>query len=121
LRRNIAATAVALGALVVAPVAVSQAVGAKTVKKTVKIGDNFFSPDSLKVPKNTKVTWRWPTNPGDVHDVYLRKGPKGVKKFHSDLAASGYSFARTLKKPGTYSVICTLHRSEMKMTIRVKR
>jgi plastocyanin len=120
LRRNIAATAVALGALVVAPVAVSQAVGAKTVKKTVKIGDNFFSPDSLKVRKNTKVTWRWPNYPGDVHDVKLRTGPKGVKKFHSQLAASGYSFARTLKKPGKYVVICTIH-EEMKETIRVKK
>ncbi len=90
MRRNIAAAVVALGALVVAPA--SQAVSSKVVKKTVKIGDNFFSPDSLKVPKNAKVTWRWPKNPGDVHDVYLRKGPKGVKKFHSDLAASGYSF-----------------------------
>ena len=117
MRRNIAAAAVVLGALVVAPA--SQAVSSKVVKKTVKIGDNFFSPDSLKVPKDTKVTWRWPKNPGDVHDVKLRSGPKGVKKFHSQLAASGYSFARTLKKPGKYVVICTLH-EEMKMTIRVK-
>jgi plastocyanin len=119
LRRNIAATAVALGALVVAPA--SPAVGFKVAKKkTVEVGDNFFAPDSLKVAKNTKITWRWPKNPGDVHDVYLRKGPKGVKKFHSAQAASGYSFSRTLKKPGKYSVICTIH-EEMKMTIRVKK
>jgi plastocyanin len=118
LRRNIAATAVVVGALLVAPA--SQAVSSKVVKKTVKVRDNFFSPDSLKVPEDTKVTWRWPKNPGDVHDVYLRKGPRGVKKFHSDTAASGYSFARTLKKPGKYSVICTFH-EEMKMTIRVKK
>jgi plastocyanin len=120
LRRNIAATAVALGALLVAPIAVSQAVGAKSAKKTVKIGDNFFSPDSMKVAKSTKVTWRWPKNPGDVHDVKLRSGPKGVKKFRSQIAAGGYSFARTLKQPGKYVVICTFH-EEMKMTIRVKR
>ena len=58
--RNIAAATLALGALAVAPVAISQAGAAKTVKKTVKIGDNYFTPDSLKVPKNTKITWRWP-------------------------------------------------------------
>ena len=55
-----------------------------------------------------------------MHDVKLRSGPKGVKKFHSQLAASGYSFSRTLKKPGKYVVICTIH-EEMKMTIRVKK
>jgi plastocyanin len=120
LRRNIAAAAVALGALGLAPVAISQAGGAKPVKKIVKVGDNFFAPDSLKVPKGSKVTWRWPKNPGDVHDVKLRSGPKGVKKFHSDLAASDYSFARTLKTPGKYLVICTIH-EEMTMTIRVTR
>jgi plastocyanin len=45
----------------------------------------------------------------------------GVKKFHSDDAASDFSFARTLKKPGKYVVICTLHADVMRMTIRVKR
>ena len=118
MRRNIAAAGLALGALVLAPVAISQA--AKPVKKTIKVGDNFFAPDALKVPKGSKITWRWPTNPGDVHDVKLRSGPKGVKKFQSDFAASGYSFAKTLKKPGKYVVICTIH-EEMTMTIRVQR
>lgn len=119
MRRNIAAATLALGALVLAPVAISQAGAAKPVKKTVKVGDNFFAPDALKVPKGSKITWRWPKYPGDVHDVKLRSGPKGVKRFHSQLAASGYSFARTLTKPGKYVVICTIH-AEMKMTIRVK-
>jgi plastocyanin len=119
LSRKFGAATLALGALVLAPVAISQAGAAKTVKKTVKIGDNYFAPVSLKVPKNSKITWRWPKYPGDVHDVKLRSGPKGVKKFHSQLAASSYSFARTLKKPGKYVVICTIH-AEMKMTIRVK-
>jgi plastocyanin len=118
LSRKIAAAALVIGALVVVPA--TQAGGAKAKAKVVKIGDNFFAPDSAKVAKGTKVVWRWPKYPGDVHDVKLTSGPKGVKKFHSQLAASGYSFARTLKKPGKYQIICTLHRSEMKMTIRVK-
>src|SRR5215211_3860278 len=104
-----------MGALVVVPA--TQAGGARS--KVVKIGDNYFAPDSLKVAKNTKVIWRWPRYLGDVHDVKLRSGPKGVKRFKSDFAASDYSFARTLKKPGKYIVICTLHQ-DMTMTIRVK-
>ena len=115
--RKIAAAGLALGALALAPVAISQA--AKPVKKTVKVGDNFFAPDALKVPKDSKITWRWPKNPGDVHDVKLRSGPKGVKKFHSSPGTAGFSFKRTLTKPGVYKFVCTLH-EEMKMTIRVR-
>ena len=28
--------------------------------RTVKIGDNFFTPKTLTVPKGTTVTWKWP-------------------------------------------------------------
>jgi plastocyanin len=120
LSRKIAAATLALGALVIAPVAVSQAGAAKPKAKVVKIGDNYFAPDSLKVAKNTKVIWRWPKDSGDTHDVRLRSGPKGVKKFKSDYAATDYSFARTLKKAGKYKLYCSLHEG-MKMTITVKR
>jgi plastocyanin len=108
-----------VGALALAPVAISQAGAAKPKTKVVKIGDNFFAPDALKVPKGTKVVWRWPKYPGDVHDVKLTKRPKGVKSFKSDFASNSYSYAKTLKKAGKYTFICTIH-AEMKMTIRVK-
>ena len=61
-----------------------------------------------------------PTRPIDVHDVKLKTGPKGVKKFHSQPASSYYTFKRKLKKPGKYQIVCTLH-EEMKMTITVKK
>ena len=108
----------AVAALALTPAAA--AAGHRPVKKTVKIGDNFFAPDHLKVPKGSKITWRWPSYAGDVHDVKLRKGPRGVKRFHSTLAASDYRFSRTLTKPGKYLVVCTIH-AEMRMTIRVTR
>jgi plastocyanin len=121
LRSKTAAATLTLAALTVAPVAISHAgSAAKPKAKTIKIGDNFFAPDHLKVAKNTKIVWKWPSIPGDVHDVKLKKGPKGVKKFHSSFAASDYSFARTLKKPGEYKVICTIHQG-MRLTITVKR
>ena len=119
MRKATVAGALALSALALAPAAISQAGAAKPKAKVVKIGDNFFAPDSVKVAKGTKVIWRWPSDAGDTHDVKLRSGPKGVKKFKSDYAASDYRFARTLKKPGKYVVICTLHQG-MTMTIRVK-
>ena len=90
-------------------------------KKTVGVGDNYYTPKSLTVSKGTTVTWKWPgfDQAGDVHDVKLKSGPKGVKKFHSDEAATDYSFKRKLTVPGVYKIVCTLH-EDMRMTIRVK-
>jgi plastocyanin len=90
--------------------------------KTVHVGDNYFSPKKLTVKRGTRVTWRWPgfEEAGDVHDVKLKKGPRGVKKFHSQAASTEYSFKRKLKKPGTYRIVCTLH-AGMRMTIKVRR
>jgi len=89
--------------------------------KTVHIGDNYFLPDAVKVKSGATVTWKWPgfDEAGDVHDVKLKSGPKGVKKFHSQAASVDYSFKRKLKKIGKYKIICTLH-EDMRMTIRVK-
>lgn len=92
------------------------------VKKTVRVGDNYFAAPSLKVKSGTKVTWRWPgyDEAGDVHDVGLMKGPKGVKRFHSEAASTDYSFSRKLTVPGTYRLGCSLHH-EMRMTVTVRR
>jgi plastocyanin len=94
----------------------------KPKPKTVRIYDNYYLKDSLEVKKGTTVIWRWPgfEEAGDVHDVKLKSGPRGVKKFHSEAAATDFSFRRKLKVPGKYKIVCTLH-EEMKMTIRVKR
>jgi plastocyanin len=73
----------------------------------------------MTVDKGTTVTWRWPIEAIDVHDVKLKSGPEGVRKFHSLPASSGYRFRRTLKQAGRYKIVCTLH-EEMAMTIRVR-
>jgi plastocyanin len=94
-------------------------VTAKAPKKTVKIGDNFFSPKKLTVAAGTTVTWKWNSDNADSHDVKLNKAPKGVKKFHSDIAATDYSYKKKLSKKGTYSLLCTLH-EDMTQKITVK-
>jgi plastocyanin len=91
-------------------------------KRTVEVGDNYFAPDALRVRAGTRVVWRWPgfEASGQIHDVALRSGPKGVKRFHSAPAASDYSYRRTLRVPGLYKFLCTYH-EEMAMTVRVRR
>ena len=91
-------------------------------QKTVELGDNYYAPKTVTVAKNTTVTWRWPgfEEAGDVHDVKLKSGPRGVKKFQSESAATDYSFKRKLTVSGTYRIVCTLH-EEMTMTVKVRK
>jgi plastocyanin len=114
-RRGLLVAGAAAVVFAVAPAA------AKTVPKplTVKVGDDFFSPVKKTVKPGTKVVWKWLSVNGNTHDVKLLRGPKGVKKFHSDPAAADFTFTRTLKVKGKYSIICTFHQN-MVQTITVK-
>jgi plastocyanin len=105
-------------ALVAAPV--SGGAAAKT--KKVGVEDNFYSPTKVTVNLGTTIDWEWPEGGGDVHDVKLTSGPKGVKKFQSDAGSSGYSYKKKLTRPGTYKILCTFHEDDgMRMTITVRK
>lgn len=114
------ALAMLAGAAVLA--AAPAAVGAtpKPQKKTVKVLDNYFAPDKLTVDRNSTITWRWPEDASNTHDVALVKGPAGVKKFASDPGAAGFSYKRKLTRAGRYSLVCTFHEG-MTMRITVRR
>ena len=62
----------------------------------------------------------WLEGNQDNHDVRLKSGPKGVKKFKSALAGADYSYSQTFKVPGTYKTDCSIH-VEMRQTITVKK
>src|SRR3954471_1787786 len=106
-----------MAALVAIPVASGSS---RPVKRTVKVADYFLSPAKLTVPRKSRITWKWANDNGDTHDVKLVKGPKGVKHFHSEYATSYYSFRRTLRVRGKYTVVCTLHPDRMRQVITVK-
>ena len=91
-------------------------------RKSVTVGDNYFTPQTQTVKRGTAITWRWPgyAQAGDVHDVGLASGPKGVKRFRSEAASTGYRYGRKLTVPGTYKLNCSLHH-EMRMTIKVQK
>ena len=90
-------------------------------RKSVEVADNYYLPAKLTLNKGSTVTWKWPDDVAiDVHDVKLKTAPKGVRKWQSDPASSGYRYKRTFKQPGKYFIICTLH-EEMTMRITVRR
>jgi plastocyanin len=112
----------ALIAVLAGAALISAAPAHGAARKTVKVGDNYFTSPALTVNRGTTVTWRWPgyEEAGDVHDVGLVAGPKGVKKFRSEAASTDYSFRRKLTVPGTYRLACSLHH-EMRMTVKVRQ
>jgi len=117
-RRTVAIALAAAASTCAAPAAAG---GGDPQRKTVRVFDDYYLPMRLKVNKGSTITWKWPSDYAiGVHDVKLKSGPAGVRKFHSEPASSNYRYRRTLKKPGLYRIVCTLH-EEMTMTIRVRR
>jgi plastocyanin len=100
------ASVLAVGALAV------PSLGATT--KQVAVKDNVFAPKSLTVSKGTRVQWVWKGKA--PHNVKVTKGPV---KFTSSTKTKG-TFTKTLKKAGTYQIVCTIHAPSMKMTLKVK-
>ena len=116
----VALIALAVGALAATGIASPLAKGKQPEK--VKVLDDFFKPDNVKIKKNGKVKWKWGQD-FNTHNVTLKKGPKGVKKskFTSQTSsAEGFSFTKKFKKPGKYNFYCTIHPDVMKMTVKVK-
>ena len=93
---------------------------AETLQKKDTIIRYNVSTGCRFVKKGTKIRWAWLDGNQDNHDVRLKSGPKGVKKFHSDLAASDYSYSKRLTVPGTYKLYCSIH-ATMRETIVVKK
>ncbi len=99
----------------------ARAAGGLPQRKTVKVGDYFFAPARLTVNRGSRITWTWLDENIDLHDVKLTRAPAGVRKWKSELAATDYTYRRTLRRPGRYRVICTLHPETMVQRITVRR
>ena len=87
--------------------------------KTVRVDDDVYVPKRLKVAKGTRIKWVWSSGSGR-HDVYSDDRPEGVPHFHSPARTAPFSFTRKLRKPGRYTILCTLH-EDMRMRIDVTR
>jgi plastocyanin len=110
----------ALGAAAAATAAPALA-GSTPPSRSIEVGDNYFAPTRLTVNKGTRLVFRWPASNDNRHDVALDSGPSGVSKFNSPVRTSSYTYRRTLRTAGTYRIICTLHATQMRLTVRVRR
>ncbi len=123
LRALVVALCVAAVALLGVTAAAAQAPKKPPVKVTVN--DFYFAPTAVTVKTGGSVKWIWSEYNTYPHDVHLKQGPKGLKnkgRFSTTTTAvTDASFQRTFEVPGTYKFICTVHPSEMRMTVTVKK
>lgn len=136
--RRIAALTAILAAGIAVPATAGPTLERDPVTERVKVGDNYFAPASVKIRKDDRIKWKWLEDNIESHNVTLTDGPKGVKKGCPRKGPDAYSsrisicnksatgttdikFKKRFDVRGTYEFVCTLHFSEMTMTVRVGR
>lgn len=114
-----------LAAVALLGVTAASAQAPKKPPVKVTVNDFYFAPTAVTVKKGGSVKWIWSEYNTYPHDVHLKQGPKGLKnkgRFSTTTTAvTDASFQRTFEVPGAYKFICTVHPSEMRMTVTVKK
>jgi plastocyanin len=128
--------ALKLVAVVVAALALSAAVATaanapataatkRAKPKEVSVADFYFGPEKLTLKKGQSVDWVWSESNTYPHDVHLKSGPKGLKEKTSystkTTAVTDAEFEKKFTTPGTYKFICTIHPTQMHLTVVVKK
>jgi plastocyanin len=97
----------------------------KSKPKEVSVADFYFGPEKLTLKEGQSVNWVWAEANTYPHDVHLKSGPKSLKQKATystkTTAVTNAEFEKTFTTPGTYKFICTIHPTEMHMTIVVKK
>lgn len=99
--------------------------GAQTAAKPklVSVADFYFGPDQVTIKRSGAVKWVWAATNTYPHDVHLKQGPKGLQNKGSystkTTAVTNARFTRSFETPGTYRFICTIHPTQMKLTVTV--
>jgi plastocyanin len=113
----------ALGAVILGVIPVAAGASTPARPKLISVADFYFGPDRVTVREGGAVKWVWAPTNTYPHDVHLKQGPKGLahKGAYSTktTAVTNASFKRAFETPGTYRFICTIHPTQMKLTVTV--
>jgi plastocyanin len=116
---------VAVFALSGAAATAAQAPQKKSKPKEVSVADFYFGPEKLTLHEGQSVNWVWAEANTYPHDVHLKSGPKSLKGKATystkTTAVTDAEFEKKFTTPGTYKFICTIHPTQMHMTIVVKK
>jgi plastocyanin len=120
---QIARWSLALGAVILCVLPATAGAGSAAKPKRVTVGDFYFGPDQVTIKRGGAVKWVWAASNTYPHDVHLKQGPKGLEHKGSystkTTAVTNARFTRTFETPGTYHFICTIHPTQMKLTVTV--
>jgi plastocyanin len=122
---RLAAAALAAFALLGVSAASADSETSAAKPKLVTVNDFYFGPSSVTVHKGGSVNWVWSAANTYPHDVHLKSGPKGLKQRGTystkTTAVTDAEFKKAFPTAGTYHFICTIHPTEMKLTVVVKK
>jgi plastocyanin len=122
---QIARRSLVLGAVILGLLPVTAGAGSPARPKLVSVADFYFGPDRITINEGGTVKWIWAATNTYPHDVHLKQGPKGLSHKGSystkTTAVTNASFKRTFETPGTYRFICTIHPTQMKLTVTVRK
>lgn len=122
---RLAAAALAAFALLGVSAASADSGASAAKPKLVTVNDFYFGPSSVTVHKGGSVKWVWSAANTYPHDVHLKSGPKSLKQRGTystkTTAVTDAEFKKAFPTAGTYHFICTIHPTEMKLTVVVKK
>jgi plastocyanin len=85
---------------------------------TISVRDDSFSKSSITIPRKDTITWKW-RRTSDDHNVKTRKS--SPVNFASATRSGSFSYSHKFNKTGTYKIYCSIHPSDMKLTVKVTR
>ena len=92
----------------------------KAGTKTIQLGDNFFKPKTVTVRKGTTLKFIWgANNEGTVveHNVTAVKGNKFTNGEDTSKPDTPYKHKVTKNT----LIVCTIHSTTMKLSVKVKK
>ncbi|HXS33434.1 MAG TPA: plastocyanin/azurin family copper-binding protein [Solirubrobacterales bacterium] len=114
-----------LAAVVLCLLPAAAGAGSSAKPKLITVADFYFGPDQVTIKRGATVKWVWAATNTYPHDVHLKQGPKGLAHKGSystrTSAVTNARFTRAFETPGTYRFICTIHLTQMKLTVTVLR
>jgi plastocyanin len=82
----------------------------------VEVGDDFFSPSTVRIAPGDRVVWRW--SGSALHNVKSTEGQS--ESFRSSLMTGpGASFQHTFTRAGRFTYFCEVHPVNMRGAVEV--
>src|SRR4029079_6415176 len=106
-----------IAALAIAGTASASHDATTAATQTVQVRDNSFSLASITIAKNDKIKFAWQNTDND-HNVKRKSGPAGVR---SETEDGNYVYTKKFTTTGKYSLHCTIHPTQMKISVTVTK